>query len=202
MLDWLDRVPPEVLLIPPVAIIAFLVTIGLMRHRARLRRYRAIAARTGLSVKPGIVNPSQVHGIYRGRTLAMMTTSPRPTWFSWRRTWTMVTVHVQNPALVGMRIRRKDLFDRLMRLDTIKSDDRDFDRRFLVLSQDKGAVIRILSDASVRRGLMQANVNSVRMYGSTLQVFRGIDERDPEHAAQFFDASVCLADAIDAIRYP
>jgi hypothetical protein len=66
MLDWLERVgrlPPEVWLIPPALIIAVIVGIGIVRHRARIRRYRAIAARTGLSVTSGIVNPS--HGSTR-----------------------------------------------------------------------------------------------------------------------------------------
>jgi hypothetical protein len=205
MLDWLEllgRLPAEVWLVPPAVIIAVWLGVGLALHHARLRRYRAIAARTGLSVKPGIVNPSQVHGLYGGRTLVMTTASPRPTWFSWRRTWTMVTVNVENPAFVGMKIRRKDVLDRLMRLGTLKSDDREFDRRFLVLSQDKGAAIRIVSDPAVRRSLLHADVNSVRMYGSMLQVFYARDERDPEHAVLFFDASVRLADVVDGIGYP
>jgi hypothetical protein len=205
MLDWLERLgrlPPEVWLIPPAIIIAGLVGIGLIRHRAQVRRYRAIAARTGLSVKPGIVNPSQVHGSYRGRTLVMTTASARPTWFSWRRTWTLVSVTVQNPSYVGMKIRRQDVLDRLMRLDKIKSDDREFDRRFLVLSQDRGAAIRIISDPAVRRVLLHADVNTVRLYHASLQVFYARDERSPEHAEQLFDASVRLADAVDAVRYP
>lgn len=186
MLDWLERLgrlPPEVWLIPPAVIVAFLVGIGLARHRARLRRYRAIAARTGLSVKPGIVNPSQVHGSYRGRTLVMTTASARPTWFSWRRTWTLVTVN-------------------LMRLDKITSGDREFDRRYLVLSRDAGAVTRILSDPSLRNSLLHADVNTVRLYHASAQVFYARDERNPEHAERLFDASVHLADAVDAIRYP
>jgi len=205
MLEWLerlDRLPPEVWLIAPGVIIAALFGVGLVRHRARLRRYRAIAARTGLSVKAGIVNPSQVHGIYHGRTLVMTTASSRPTWMSWRRTWTMVTVAVENPAFVGMKIRRKDLLDRLMRLDTIKSDDREFDRRYLVLSRDAGAATRILSDPPLRAGLLDADVNSVRLYNASAQLFYAKDERSPEHAARLFDASVRLADTVDAIRYP
>ena len=205
MLDWLERLgrlPPEVWLIPPAVIVAFLVGIGLVRRRARLRRYRAIAARTGLSVKPGIVNPSQVHGSYRGRTLLMTTASARPTWFSWRRTWTLVTVNVQNPSSVGMKIRRKDVLDRLMRLDKISSGDREFDRRYLVLSRDAGAVVRILSDPSLRNSLLHADVNTVRLYHASAEVFYARDERNPEHAERLFDASVELADTVDRIRYP
>jgi hypothetical protein len=205
MLDWLERLgrlPPEVWLVPPAVIIALWLGIGFALHRARLRRYRAIAARTGLSVKAGIVNPSQVHGLYRSRTLVMTTASPRPTWFSWRRTWTMVTVNVQNPSFVGMKIRRKDLLDRLMRLDKIKIGDREFDRRYLVLSRDAGAAIRILSDPLLRNSLSHAGVNTVRLYNASAQVLYARDERNPEHAVQLFDASVRLADAVDAIRYP
>ena len=205
MLDWLERVgrlPPEVWLIPPALIISGLVGIGIVRRRARLHRYRSIAARTGLSVTPGIVNPSQVHGTYRGRTLVMTTASTRPTWFSWHRTWTRVIVNVDNPALVGMRIRRKDVLDRLMRLDTIRSGDREFDRRYLVLSRDAGAAMRILSDPALRSSLVHADVNTVRLYNTSAHVFYARDERNPEHAERLFDASVRLAAAVDAIRYP
>jgi hypothetical protein len=205
MLDWLERLgrlPPEAWLIPPAVIIAAWLGIGLALHRARLGRYRAIAAHTGLSVKRGIFTTSQVHGIYRGRTLAMTTASPRPTWFPLRRTWTMVSVSVANRSFVGMKIRRKDLLDRLMRLDRIKTDDPEFDRRYLVLSHDTGAAVRILSDPSVRRGLSQANVHTLRLYNASAQLFYARDERSSEHAVDLFDASVRLADAVDAIRYP
>jgi len=205
VLEWLERLgrlPPEVWLIPPAAIIAVLVGIGLVGRRARLRRYRAIAARTGLSVKPGFVKPSQVHGTYRGRALVMTTASSRPTWLSWRRTWTMVMVTVENPAFVGMKIRRKDVLDRLLRLDTITSGDREFDRRYLVLSRDAGAATRVVSDPSLRSSLLQADVNTVRLYNATAHVFYARDERNPEHAQLLFEASVRLAEAVDAIRYP
>ena len=205
MLDWLERLgrlPAEVWLIPPAVIVAVLLGVGILRHRARLRRYRAIAALTGRSVKPGIVNASEVRGIYRGRSLVMTTASARPTWLSWRRTWTMVTVDVANPSFVGMKIRRKDLLDRLLRLDTIKSDDREFDRRYLVLSRDAGAAMRMLSDSLVRSSLLHADVNTVRLYNAMLQVFYARDERDPEHAQRLFDAAVRLADAVDAMKYP
>lgn len=205
MLEWLERLgrlPAEAWLIPPVVIIGAWLGIGFALHRARLGRYRAIAAHTGLSVKHGIFTTSQVHGIYRGRTLAMTTASPRPTWFRWRRTWTMVTVSVANPSFVGMKIRRKDLLDRLLRLDRIKTDDREFDRRYLVLSHDEGAAVRILSDPSVRIGFAQANIHTVRLYNASAQLFYARDERSPEHAERLFDASVRLADAVDAITYP
>jgi hypothetical protein len=205
MLDWLERLgrlPAEVWLIPPAVIVAVLLGVGIVRHRARLRRYRAIATLTGLSVKPAIVKASEVRGLYGGRSLVMTTASAPPTWLSWRRTWTMVTVNVANTSRVGLKIRRKDLLDRLLRLDTIKSDDREFDRRYLVLSRDAGAAMRILSDSLVRSSLLQADVNTVRLYNAMLQVFYARDERDPEHARQLFDASARLADAVDAIRYP
>src|SRR5262245_17840928 len=103
LLERLGRLPPEAWLVPPVVIIAGLVTVGVIRHRARLARYRAIAARTGLAVKPGIVNPSQVHGVLAGRQLMMTTTSARQSWF--RRTWTRVVLDVRNPRFVAMRVR-------------------------------------------------------------------------------------------------
>ena len=202
VLERLGRLPPEVWLIPPAAIVAVLVTVGVSRRLARLRRYRAIAARTGLSVKSGFVNPSRVHGTYRGRALVMTTASARPTWFSWRRTWTMVTVAVANPTSVGMKVRRKDLLDRLLRLDKVASGDRDFDARYLVLSRDAGAAMRILSDPSLRSSLSRADVNTVRLYNTSAQVFHARDERSPDHAELLFDASVRFADVVDAIRYP
>jgi hypothetical protein len=205
MLDWLEllgRLPAEVWLVPPAVIIAVWLGVGLALHRARLRRYRAIAARTGLTVTPGIFKPSQVHGTFRGRALAMNAASARPEVFSLRRRWTVVTVGVKNPSSVGMKIRRKDVVDRLLRLRNIESGDREFDRRFLVNSHDTGAAVRIVSDPAVRQGLLNAYVSTVRLYSTSLNLFYAKEERDPEHAQQLFDAAVCLADAVDAIKYP
>lgn len=103
------------------SIIAAIAAIGDALHRARLRRYRAIAARTGLSVKSGIVNPLQVYGMYAGRQITMSTTSPRSAAF-FRKTWTRVFVEVRNPRDVALHLRRKDAIDRLRQAGIARPD--------------------------------------------------------------------------------
>ena len=196
VLEWLGQLPAEAWLIPPVIIIGSMVAIGVSLHRARLRRYRAIAARTGLAVKSSVVNPSQVYGTYAGWQLVMTTTSARQArWF--RKTWTHVFVEVRNPKFVGLHLRRRDVVDRLFRLGNAPVGDADFDRRFLILSRDPGYVMMFFGDRSVRERLVEADIQGVRLSGSTLEVFYGREERNPEHAVLLFDASVALADSID-----
>ena len=196
VLEWLGQLPAEAWLVPPVIIIASIVAIGVSLHRARLRRYRAIAARAGLAVKSSVVNPSQVYGTYAGWQLVMTTTSAREArWF--RKTWTRVFVEVRNPRFVGLHLRRRDVVDRLFRLGNAPVGDADFDRRFLILSRDPGYVMMIFADRSLRDRLVQADIEDVRLVGSSLEVFYGREERSPEHAVSLFDASAALADSID-----
>jgi hypothetical protein len=195
----LGRLPPEAWLVPPAAIIATIVVVAICLHRARLRRYRAIAARTGLSVKSGIVHPARVHGSYSGRQLVMTIASPRPAGLL-RRPWTRVEVKVRNQAHVVLRLRRRDVIDRLLRLGNALAGDADFDRRFLILSRDPGYVMMIFADRAVREAVLRADIQRARLVGSLLEVFYRRDERSPEHAVLLFDAAVRVADAIDRLR--
>lgn len=198
LLDWLGRLPPQAWLIPPAVIIGAIVAVGVWLHRGRLERYRAIAARTGLSVKSGIVNPSQVHGSYAGRQLTMSITSGRPEGLL-RRPWTRVQVDLRNPAQVALRLRRRDVFDRLLRLGNAPAGDVDFDRRFLTLSRDPAYVMMIFGDSTLREAMLSADIQGVRLVGPILEVFYRRDVRSPEHAVLLFDAAVRLADAIDRV---
>jgi hypothetical protein len=199
LLERLGGLPAEAWLVPPVVIIAGIVAIGVMLHRARLRRYRAIAARTGLVVKASIVNASQVCGVYSGRRLVMSIASARPPGF-FRKTWTRVFVEVRNPRFVALRLRRRDVIDRLLRLGNAPVGDAEFDRRFLVLSRDAGYVMMIFSDRTLRELFFQADIQRVHLVGSSLEVFYRREVRDPEHAARLFDATVRLADAVDMLE--
>ena len=145
-----------------------------------------------------IVNRSQVHGVYSGRQIAMSTTSARPAGL-FRKTWTRVFVEVRNPRLVALRLRRKDVIDRLLRLGNAPVGDAEFDRRFLILSQDPGYVMMIFSDRTLRERLLRADIQGVRLVSSWLEVFYRREERDPEHAALLFDGTVRLAEAIDML---
>ncbi len=198
VLEWLGSLPAEVWLVPPVLIIAAIVSIGYALHRARLRRYRAIAARTGLLVKPGIVNPSLVHGMYSGREIVMSTISALEERF-FRKTWTRVFVEVRNPRFVALSLRRKDVIDRLLRLGNAPVGDTEFDRCFLIQSGDPGYVMMIFSDRPLQEMLLRAEIQGVDVVDSSLEVFYGREERDPEHAALLFDGTVRIADAIDGL---
>jgi hypothetical protein len=198
VLEWLGPLPAEVWLVPPVLIIAAIVSIGYALHRARLRRYRAIAARTGLLVKRGIVNPSLVHGMYSGREIVMSTISALEERF-FRKTWTRVCVEVRNPRFVALSLRRKDVIDRLLRLGNAPVGDTEFDRCFLIQSGDPGYVMMIFSDRPLQEMLLRAEIQGVDVVDSSLEVFYGREERDPEHAALLFDGTVRIADAIDGL---
>jgi hypothetical protein len=199
LFEELGRLPAEMWLAPPVVIIATVVAIGVARHRARLRRYRAIAARTGLAVTSGLVTPVQVHGTYSGRQLLMTIASGRPAGYL-RRPWTRVEVAVGNPAQVAMRLRRRDAFDRLFRLGNAPVGDAEFDRRFLVLSQDPGYVMMIFGERPVREAMLRADIQVLRLVGSLLEVLYRREVRTPEHAVLLFDAAVRFADAVDRLR--
>ena len=71
LLERIGEMPAEVWLIPPVVILALMTAIGWLRRALLLRDYRAIAARTGLTIAPKILNPSEVRGSFRGRELVM-----------------------------------------------------------------------------------------------------------------------------------
>jgi hypothetical protein len=202
LMDWLDRLPPEAWLVPPVLVIGAVVAGILIRDSVRCGHYRAIAARTGLSVQRGLVNPSQVHGVFEGRQLVMTIASPRrTTWF--HRNATRVAVDVQNTGLAHMRIHRKDMFDRILRIGgDVQTDDTEFDRRYVIRTLDRGAVIRIFCDPALRERMLRVNVESVETASKAVWVFYHREMRDPEHAEQFFTAAVHLAKAIDGTKYP
>ena len=200
LLDRLGELPAEIWLVPPVVLIGAIVAIGASLHRARLRRYRAIAARAGLAVKSGVVNPSQVYGVYAGRRLMMRTTMPRSSLTFFRKTWTRIFVDVRNPAFVALRLRRRDVIDRLLRLGNAPVGDAEFDRRFMILSRQPGYVMMIFGDRSLRERMLEANIQGVHLVSSSLEVFYGREERSPEHAMLLFDATVALADSIDRLR--
>ena len=199
LLDRLGELPPEIWLVPPVVLIGAIVAVGVLRHRARLRRYGAIAARTGHAVKPGVVNPPEVYGAYAGRPLVMRTTMPRPVAF-FRKTWTRVFVEVRNPSFVALRLRRRDVVDRLFRLGNAPVGDAEFDRRFMILSRQPGYVMMIFGDRSLRALMLEANIQGVHLVNSSLEVFYGREERSPDHAVMLFDATVALAQSIDRLR--
>jgi len=201
LLEHLAQLPAEAWLIPPVLIVASIAAVGLMLHRARRRRYRAIAARTGLSVRPKIVNASEVHGTFRGRELVMvMCSRQRPTI---RRRWTLVTVDVKNPEYVGLFMRPQDAVDNAIMAvggKDVQVGDADFDRRFVIQSREAELVTRLFQSRELRELLLDAQIDSVRLVSSTLQVYYAREERKPEHAERLFTAVTRLADAIDALE--
>jgi hypothetical protein len=202
LIDWLGRLPPEAWLVPPILIIGALVAGWLIRESARLGHYRAIAARTGLSVKRHVVTPSEVHGVFEGRQLVMMIASTRRlTWT--RRNGTRVDVEVKNPGLVHMRITQKDVFDRILGINgDVQTEDAEFDRRYVIWTLDRGAVRRIFCDPALRESMVRVKVSGIETASRSMWVFYDHEMRDPEHAEQFFTTAVRLAKAIDAIKYP
>jgi hypothetical protein len=201
LLNILERLPPEIWLVPPVIILGAILAIGMTLRRLRLRRYDAIAARTGLEVTPRIVTASEVGGTFAGRSLTMSIASrQRPTI---RKNWTLVTVEVKNPAFVGLHMRPQDLVDTALMAvggPDVLVGDAEFDRRFVIHTRDKGAVINLFHDRELRDLVVRAGIDSIRIGGSTLFVYYAREERDPEHAHLLFTAAARLADRLDTLR--
>lgn len=203
-LDLLDRIgelPPEVWLIPPIVILAAMTAVGWLLRALLLRDYRAIAARTGLSVAPKILNPSEIRGTFRGRELVMHIGSRQRQTF--RKSWTRVIVTVKNPEAVGLRMWRQDALDKLIMLagaTEIVVGDEPFDRRFVIQSSDEKVIAKMFAgNRELRELLLRSKIDSVELL-SALHVHYARSERDPAHAELLFTAATCLADAIDSLQ--
>ena len=202
MLERLGELPAEVWLIPPVLILAAMAAIGWLRRALLLRRYRAIAERTGLTVKPKIVNASEIRGAFRGRSLVMHICSRQRQTF--RKRWTRVTVDVKNPEVIGLKIWRQDAIDKLIMsagASEVEVGDADFDRRFVIQSRDEAVVAKMFAgNRELRELMLRSQIDSVELLSATLRAYYARSERDPQHAELLFTAVTALADAIDAIE--
>jgi hypothetical protein len=204
VLEWLAAFPEEAWLLPPVIVVAAIFGVTLMLRQARLNRWRAIAEHSGLRLdSKTIVHSPEVVGEYRGRRLVMTTASRRKGSWTFRKTWTRVTVEVKNPALIGLRMYRQDALDTLLTsvgLPDIRIGDETFDRRFIIRTDDKETATELLRDATLRADLVRAEVNRVEMFGTTMDAYYARDERDVAHAELLFTTVTRLADAIDALK--
>jgi len=201
LLESLGEMPAEVWLMPPVVILALMAAIGWLRRALLLRDYRAIAARTGLTVAPKIINSSEIRGTFRGRELVMHIVSRQRQ--TLRKRWTRVIVTMRNPESVGLRMWPQDGFDKLVMLagatEVVVGDD-EFDRRFVIQSRDDKVIAKMFAgNRELRALLLRSKVDSVHVLGTTLHVHYARSERDPSHAELLFTAATSLADAIDAI---
>ena len=203
-LDLLERVgemPAEIWLVPPVLIIGLIAAIGWMLRALLLRDYRAIAARTGLTVAPKILNPSEVRGTYRGRELVMHIVSAQGP--SLRKKWTRVAVSMTNPEMVDLRMWRQDVMDRMIMAagaTEVVVGDAEFDRRFVILSGDEKVIVKMFASRELRDLLLRSKINSVELLSAKLHVYYARSERNPEHAELLFDAAARLAEAIDGLK--
>lgn len=201
VLERIGEMPAEVWLIPPIAILALMTAIGWLRRALLLRDYRAIAARTGLTVAPKILNPSEIRGSFRGRDLLMHIVSRQRQTF--RRRWTRVIVTVKNPEAVGLRMWPQDAMDRLIMAagaTEIVVGDTEFDRRFVIQSRDEKVIAKMFAgNRELRDLLLRSTIDSVELLSAKLHVHYARRERDPAHAELLFTAATSLAEAIDAL---
>jgi hypothetical protein len=201
LLERIGDLPAEVWLIPPAVILALMVVVGWLLRAWLLRDYRAIAARTGLTVAPKILNSSEIRGTFRGRDLVMHIVSrQRPTFRKW---WTRVIVTVKNPEFVGLMMWPQGAVDKLVMLagaTEVVVGDPEFDRRFVILSRDEKAIAKMFAgNRELRELLLRSKVDSVQVLSAELHVHYARSERDPAHAELLFTAATSLADAIDAL---
>jgi hypothetical protein len=205
LLDLLERIselPAGVWLVPPVLILAAMTAIGWLRRSLLLRDYRAIAARTGLTVVPKILNPSEIRGSFRGRELVMHIVSRQRQTF--RKRWARVIVTVKNPEAVGLKMWPQDAMDNLIMLAGAREivvGDAEFDRRFVLQSRDEKVIAKMFAcNRDLRDLLLRSGVDSVDVLSAKLNVHYARSERDPEHAELLFTAATSLADAIDSLQ--
>ena len=201
ILERLGEMPAEIWLVPPVLIIGLIVAIGWLLRALLLRDYRAIAARTGLTVAPKIIDASEVRGTYRGRELVMHIVSAQGP--SLRKKWTRVAVSMTNPEMVDLRMWRQDVMDRLIMsagATEVVVGDAEFDRRFVILSGDEKVIVKMFASRELRDLLLRAKINSVELMSAKLHVYYARSERNPEHAELLFNAAASLADAIDGLK--
>lgn len=203
LLDTLERIgelPPEIWFVPPILILAGMAAIGWLGRGRMLRRYHAIAERTGLAVVPKFFNPSEVRGSFRGRDLVMTSTGRRRQTI--RKLWTLVTVDVANPESISLQMWQQGAIDRLVLAlggTEVVVGDPDFDRRFVIQSLEPELVAKMFRDAELRHLLIDAGIDRVELR-QRLFAYYARNERDPEHAAILFTAVTRLADAIDSLR--
>jgi hypothetical protein len=201
LLERIGEMPAEVWLVPPVIILALMAAVGWLRRALLLRAYRAIAARTGLTVVPKIINSSEVRGTFRGRELVMHIVSRQRA--TLRKRWTRVIVTLKNPEHVGLRMWPQDTIDKLVMLagaTEVVVGDADFDRRFVIQSRDEKVIAKMFAaNRELRECLVRSKIDSVELLGEKLHVHYARSERDPVHAELLFTAATSLADAIDAV---
>jgi len=200
-LERLGEFPAEVWLIPPILILLGMATVGWLRRSSLLRRYEAIAERTGLSVMPKILNPSEVRGLFLDRQLVMSITGRRRQTF--RKRWTRVAVDLKNPESIGLHMWRQGTIDRLIMsagATEVLVDDPEFDRRFVIQSRDEALVVKIFGNRELLQLILSADIDSVQLLTAQLHAFYARSERDPEHAELPFTAVTRLAEAIDALE--
>ena len=194
--------PAEIWLIPPILILALMAAVGWLRRSLLLSRYRAIAARTGLTVAPKILNPSEIRGSFRGRELVMHIVSRQRQTF--RKRWTRVIVTVKNPEAVGLTMWPQDAVDKLVMLagaTEVVVGDAEFDRRFVIQSRDETVIAKMFAgNRELRDLLLRSTIDSVELLSAKLHVHYARSERDPAHAELLFTAATSLAEAIDALE--
>jgi hypothetical protein len=204
VLEWLGSLPAEAWLVPPALILIFVFSVTMMLRKRYIGRLQRIAERTGLRVdSKSVVHEPEVNGNYRGRRLAMVRVSHQRARRTRRRPWTRVTIDVTNPELIGLKMRPQDVFDKVMKsigLQDITIGEEKFDRRFVIQGDDPDLIKELLQDRTLQDQMLEARIDSVEMFGSKLNVYYAREEKDPGHAALLFDASIRLADGIDALK--
>lgn len=200
ILEFLAELPAECWLVPPVIILAAVFGVSLFLRQLHLNAWREIAARTGLTLEPGWIGASpQVRGEYRGRPLTMTSVSRPRGSSSLRKNWTRVTLRIQNPTFLRLKLSREDILDRLAAplLKDIQVGDDAFDRHFLVQPDEPEVARVVLNDPLLRRDLIQIGVYNVDVLNDRLECnYVGL-EKDPGHAGVVFNALSDLADRID-----
>jgi len=198
IIEMLSRFPAECWLAPPVIILAIIFGLGLLQRQMHINNWQTIAAHTGLTVHAGWITDSpQIQGHYRGHPVIMTTVSSHRSSVS--RTWTRVTLEIENPHYISLTLLKQGFLETLTGklLKDITIGDAAFDRAFVVQSNEPDEARAVLGgDANLQYALVQANLLSVRISGGRLECDYDKREKDAAHAELVLNALSDLADQV------
>jgi hypothetical protein len=185
-----------------VAVIALSLGWTYSRRQARLKAWRELAERMGLTWEPGSLlgHPPYVKGKYRGHELTLDT---------FRRgsgrnstTYTRIILFVNNQSNLYLTLYEESVFSKIGKLfgaQDIQVGDEEIDRRFMIKGQPEDSVTRLLTPISLRQKLLEARSVNLEVDGRELHFEKKGEESDVNYLQFLFDLLSDLAEAVERI---
>lgn len=179
---------------------ALAVTLQMMiraRH-AQHAAWQAFARGTKLMFKPAQVigDPIQLNGIYRKRTLFVLTFATDPQ--DHHTTYTRIALDISNPNNVTLKLRGRGIFDPIERTpntNVVEVGNTAFDRRFFIESQPTTAAQKIFTSPYIRQRLKQQDFNLLEINDHQLVLEKFGALHSAENLQALFNLLSDIADA-------